>query len=522
MLGEKKLALGLVDELGTLHLFDVKVIPDRSDARLETLIQGDLYSWAKNYYERRHGSFETQLEMAMTFMNVPKAEDLKAAMRNGLVDEFEDTQGKPEVILERGSGAVARACCLRRQGACIVLRYRRVHGRKRRQEALVCRQSAVWLRHAHAGREGAERPGARGGRLEEGMRSGGGPAVTSDLDVILTHLAPLRAFIEDPTISEIEVNSGSSVYYERDGVKRRFAAELSQPQLTTGIKRIAKAVGEEVFDNGDWISPALNCRCLEGGWRLSVLFPPHSLHGITLCLRKFNISELPLSGLVERGMLDQGAADYLTRAVADRKNVLISGATGSGKTTLVNALLEAIPEHERVLTIENPAELRARRVDPKYANVVRWEARADFDQQRLLENALRFNFDRLLVGEFRGEEGLTLLLLLNTGHAGTLSTTHANGARDALGRFQLCVQMSPKAPPADTIRQMIGENIQVVAHLAKDSEGRRSVEEIIRVDGYDEGRYQTETVYQRVASTELLDPQQVDHDVASTGCHATR
>jgi hypothetical protein len=102
MLGERKLALGLVDELGTLHLFDVKVIPDRSDARLETLIQGDPYSWAKNYYECRHGSFETQLEMAMTFMNVPKAEDLKAAMRNGLVDEFEDTQGKPEVILERG------------------------------------------------------------------------------------------------------------------------------------------------------------------------------------------------------------------------------------------------------------------------------------------------------------------------------------------------------------------------------------------------------------------------------------
>jgi pilus assembly protein CpaF len=333
--------------------------------------------------------------------------------------------------------------------------------------------------------------------------------VTSGFDVILTHLAPLRSLIEDPTVSEILVNSVSSVYYERDGVRRRFDCELSQPQLTTGIKRIAKAVGEEVFDNGDWISPALNCRCLEGGWRLSVLFPPHSLHGITICLRKFNISEIPLSGLVERGMLDQRAADYLSRAVVDRKNILISGRTGSGKTSLVNALLDAIPEDERVLTIENPAEFRSRRVDPNHTNTVRWEARADFDQQKLLENALRFNFDRLLVGEFRGEEALTLLLLLNTGHAGTLSTTHSNSARDTLGRFQLCVQMSPKAPPPETIREMIGENIQVVAHLAKDSGGRRSVEEIIRVDGCQGSRYQTETVWPAAASTERLHPQQV-------------
>jgi pilus assembly protein CpaF len=314
------------------------------------------------------------------------------------------------------------------------------------------------------------------------------------LEPILTHLAPLRHLIENPDISEIEVNSPSCVYYELNGVKHRDHVEITQSQLEAGVKRIARAVGEEVVDNGDWLSPALNCRCPEGGWRLSVLFPPHSVNGITLTLRKFNVSHLSLCDLIRRGMLDQAAADYLTRAVVERKNILISGQTGSGKTSLLNVLLEAIPAHERVLTIENPAEFRSRRVDPKCSNAVRWEARGDFDQHKLLQNALRFNPDRLLIGEFRGKEALTLLLLMNTGHAGTLSTTHANSARDALSRFQLCVQMSSTAPPPETIRQMIGENVQVVAHLTKDSEGRRFVKEIISIAGYS-GQYDCETLY---------------------------
>lgn len=314
------------------------------------------------------------------------------------------------------------------------------------------------------------------------------------LEPILTHLAPLRHLVENPDISEIEVNSPSCVYYELNGVKHRDEVQVTESQLEAGVKRIARAVGEEVVENGDWVSPALNCRCPHGGWRLSVLFPPHSVNGITLTLRKFNVSHLSLAELVERGMLEESAAEYLMRAVADRKNVLISGPTGCGKTTLLNVLLEAIPSHERVLTIENPAELRSKRVDPKYSNAVRWEARVGFDQQKLLENALRFNPDRLLVGEFRGEEAMTLLLLMNTGHAGTLSTTHANTAKDALSRFQLCVQMSPKAPPPETIQQMIGENVQVVAHLTKNSEGRRVVTQIISVSGYSD-QYDFETVY---------------------------
>jgi pilus assembly protein CpaF len=316
----------------------------------------------------------------------------------------------------------------------------------------------------------------------------------NSLDPILTHLAPLRHLIEDPDVSEIEVNSPSCVYYELNGVKHRDRIEITHSQLEAGVKRIAKAVGEEVVNNGDWISPALNCRCPEGGWRLSVLFPPHSINGITLTLRKFNVSHLSLSDLIRGGMLDQAAAEYLTRAVVERKNILISGQTGSGKTTLLNVLLEAIPAHERVLTIENPAEFRSRRVDPKHANAVRWEARDDFDQLKLLEQSLRFNPDRLVLGEFRGEEALALLLLLNTGHAGTLSTTHANTARDALSRFQLCVQMSSKAPPPETIRQMIAENVQVVAHLMKAPQGRRFVKEIISISGYS-GQYECEAVY---------------------------
>jgi pilus assembly protein CpaF len=316
----------------------------------------------------------------------------------------------------------------------------------------------------------------------------------NSLDPILTHLAPLRHLIENPDISEIEVNSPSCVHYELNGVKHRDWIEITHSQLEAGVKRIAKAVGEEVVNNGDWISPALNCRCPEGGWRLSVLFPPHSINGITLTLRKFNVSHLSLSDLIRGGMLDQAAAEYLTRAVVERKNILISGQTGSGKTTLLNVLLEAIPAHERVLTIENPAEFRSRRVDPKYANAVRWEARDEFDQLKLLEQSLRFNPDRLVLGEFRGQEALALLLLLNTGHAGTLSTTHANTGRDALSRFQLCAQMSSKAPPPETIRQMITENVQVVAHLVKGPEGRRFVKEIISISGYS-GQYECEAVY---------------------------
>jgi len=325
------------------------------------------------------------------------------------------------------------------------------------------------------------------------------------LEPVLQCLPELRPFILDAGVSEIQLNGDcpGAVWVERDGVSSCATVRLDPVLLESGVKRLARAVGEPLFDSaGRLLSPLLNCRFADGS-RLAVVFPPHSIHGITLVLRKFNVAHLGLDDLIERGMMTQEAADILTSGVVERKNILLSGSTGTGKTTVANVLLDAIPAHERVLTIENPAEFQSKRVDPEHSKAVRWEARADCSQADLLQQALRFHPDRIVLGEFRGPEAFDLLTLMNTGCSGTLSTCHAESAKDALTRFLTCCLMDRRAPSEDSLRRMIGGSVQIVAHLAKNSEGVRKLNEIVTVDGYETKaqKYHFATLYGSVAES---------------------
>jgi pilus assembly protein CpaF len=303
-------------------------------------------------------------------------------------------------------------------------------------------------------------------------------------------LGPLAPTVSDPTVSEIEVNGPASVFVEREGKRERLDVSLTEKQLQGAIYRIAHAVGQEVVDSqtGKLLSPKLQCRFADGS-RMSVLFPPWSVNGITFTLRKFTCAGETLPDLVKRGMLDMDTAYYLTQQVVNLKNFVVSGCTGSGKTTLANALVACIDPEERIVAIEEPPELNI-----KHQNVVRWAARNDCSASDLLQESLRQNPDHIIFGEFRGPEAYPFLQGMNTGHRGTISTTHANSARDTLRRFVMCCLMSPQAPSRiEVLREMVGESVDVVVHVFKNREGKRQVTEIIEVESYD----QVEVVYAR-------------------------
>jgi pilus assembly protein CpaF len=292
-------------------------------------------------------------------------------------------------------------------------------------------------------------------------------------------LGPLEELLADPAVEEVMVNGHERVYVERGGrIERTEVHFPSESALRDAIERILTPLGRRV----DELSPMVDAR-LGDGSRVHVVIPPLAVDGPTLSIRRFAAARPGPRELVELGTLTQELHDQLAAAIGARRSILVSGGTGSGKTTLLNALSAFIDSEERVITIEDAAELRLRqphvvRLESRPANV---EGRGLVTIRELLRGALRMRPDRIVIGEVRGGEALDLLMALNTGHEGALSTVHANSPEDALRRVETLALMAGVGLPHEAIREQLGRGLDLVVHLARLSDGSRRVVEVAEV-----------------------------------------
>jgi pilus assembly protein CpaF len=301
---------------------------------------------------------------------------------------------------------------------------------------------------------------------------------------LATGLGPLDPLLADPSVDEVMVNGPGEVWVERGGrVEPTGVAFGDEAELMHAIERILAPLGRRV----DEASPLCDARLADGS-RVNVVIPPLALSGPCLTIRRFRPAGFSLDDLVANGTLPHGLADFLGSCVAARATVLVSGGTGSGKTTTLGALSAAIPGGERIVTIEDAAELRLRqahvvRLEARPANV---EGRGEVTIRQLVRNALRMRPDRIVVGEVRGAEALDMLMALNTGHEGSLTTVHANSPEDALRRVEALALMAGVGLPHAAVREQVASALDVVVHQARGADGRRRVEsvaEIVRAPG---------------------------------------
>jgi pilus assembly protein CpaF len=292
-------------------------------------------------------------------------------------------------------------------------------------------------------------------------------------------LGPLEDLLDDPAVEEVMVNGPDSVYVERAGriepAGIRFADE---EELRNAIERILAPLGRRI----DELSPMVDARLADGS-RVNVVIPPLAIDGPALSIRRFGAKRPDPQRLVELGTLSVAQCELLRTAVAGRSSVLVSGGTGSGKTTLLNALSSFIAPAERVVTIEDAAELRLQqphvvRLESRPPSV---EGRGEVTVRDLLRNALRMRPDRIVIGEVRGPEALDLLTALNTGHEGALSTVHANSPVDALARLETLALMAGLGLPHEAIAEQVQRGIDLVVHLERRPDGTRKVVEIAEV-----------------------------------------
>ena len=312
-------------------------------------------------------------------------------------------------------------------------------------------------------------------------------------EVILPFLRPIEHLILDPDITEIMVNGSRRVFIERAGRLEEVPdVRVDERNLKVAVKNIARALGDDVSEE----QPILDSR-LPDGSRVAAVFPPCSVGGTTLTIRKFQTRFFTADELVRIGTMPPDVLATLRAAIAANENILISGGTSTGKTTLLNALAAFLPANDRVVLIEDTAELQIDRL-----NLVRFEARREqaglpaVTIRDLLRATLRHRPDRIIVGEVRGGEAFDLLQALNTGHSGTLSTIHANSAEQALARFSSCVVQSGVELPYQAVRYQIADAIGLVLHLARVN-GTRRVAELIRPGRYrpDADRYERDTLF---------------------------
>jgi len=299
-------------------------------------------------------------------------------------------------------------------------------------------------------------------------------------EMILPFLKPIEHLILDDTVSEVMVNGSDHVFIEKNGFLQQIRGlSLGEKSLMIAVKNIARRLGDDISE----AKPILDSR-LPDGSRVAAVIPPCSVNGVTLTIRKFNARHFTVSDLVEAGTLERWLANQLEDYVLARKNILISGGTGTGKTTLLNVLAKFIPEDERILLIEDTAEIQI-----NHQNLVRLEARQAQNGlppvtiRDLLKAALRHRPDRIILGEIRGGEAYDLLQLLNTGHSGSLSTVHATSARQALARFTSCVLQSGVDLPYRAVKTNIGHSVNVVVQLER-RPGRRFVSEVVQINSF--------------------------------------
>jgi pilus assembly protein CpaF len=313
-------------------------------------------------------------------------------------------------------------------------------------------------------------------------------------ETILPFLKPLEHLILDESISEVMVNGPDSIFIERAGVLEPVSGvSLPDKALMVALKNIARRLGSDISE----ARPILDSR-LPDGSRVAAVIPPCSLRGVTLTIRKFNRCLFSMDDLIAAGTLDRSLANQLERYVLDRQNILLSGPTGSGKTTALNALGRLIPEGERIVLIEDTAE-----IDLPHSNLVRFESRQPQNGlepitiRDLLRASLRHRPDRIILGEVRGAEAFDLLQLLNTGHQGTLSTIHASSARQGLSRFTSCVLQSGILPYR-AVKANLADSLNVVVQIQR-RPGRRFVSEVLTIHSYnpDVDLFEYCTVYQK-------------------------
>jgi pilus assembly protein CpaF len=310
---------------------------------------------------------------------------------------------------------------------------------------------------------------------------------------ILPFLRPIQALIEDPEISDIMVNGDRAVFIEKYGQLALVAGvTIHEKFLQVAARNIARALGADINEE----NPILDAR-LPDGSRVAIVLSPISVAGTTLAIRKFQNKRYNAEELVRVGTLSGDVLAILQEAIRNRQNILISGGTGTGKTTLVNALAASIPDDQRIIVIEDTSEIQI-----AAPNLVRLEARVEQPDmpsvkiRQLLIAALRLRPDRIVLGEVRGAEAFDLLQAMNTGHEGTISTIHANSAAKSLTRFAACVSMAGIDLPHHRVRADIGEALRLLVHLER-RHGQRVVTEVFRIDGYDaqKDRYDLEVLY---------------------------
>jgi len=294
-------------------------------------------------------------------------------------------------------------------------------------------------------------------------------------------LGPLEPLLKDHTISDILVNNYSSVYVERNGLLESTAVQFrDEPHLMSIIDRIVSAIGRRVDES----SPMVDAR-LPDGSRVNAIIPPLALDGACLSIRRFGRDPLKAEEMIEKHSLTVPMLNLLHGCVKARLNVLISGGTGAGKTTLLNILSSSVPDDERIVTIEDSAELILQqehvvRLETRPPNI---EGKGTVSQRDLVRNALRMRPDRIILGEVRGGEALDMLQAMNTGHDGSISTVHANSPRDALSRLETMVLMAGFELPAKAIREQVSAALNVIIQVARLSDGTRKIVKVTEVTG---------------------------------------
>ena len=294
-------------------------------------------------------------------------------------------------------------------------------------------------------------------------------------------LGPLEPLLADPTISDILVNGYETIYIERNGILERTNARFTDhAHLINTIDRIVSAVGRRIDES----SPIVDARLADGS-RVNAIIPPLAIDGAMLSIRRFGTALLSMEKLIELGTLTPQVAQVLSVIVRARLNVVVSGGTGSGKTTMMNILSADIPDTERIVTIEDAAELRLQqphviRMETRPPNI---EGKGEVTSRDLVRNSLRMRPERIIIGEVRGGEALDMLQAMNTGHDGSLTTIHANTPRDALSRIENMVSMSGISFPIKALRTQIASAINIVLQVARLEDGKRKLVSLQEISG---------------------------------------